>query len=74
MNTRCNRLLNDYNEGRTTATGFIIDFLNAAQRGDLEEALDLFPSDLAHVPHLRGRTRAQVLIFQGRLPQWGQKA
>jgi peroxiredoxin len=31
-------------------------------------------SFLAHVPHLRGRTRAQVLIFQGRLPQWGQKA
>jgi hypothetical protein len=40
------KILRYYEEGRITATGFILDLLNDANRDDLKEMLDVIPPDL----------------------------
>jgi hypothetical protein len=66
MNPTCNKILRDYDEGRTTPTGFFIDFLNAANRDDLDEALDVLPPDL--IQRLRAFVatyHADTRVFRG---------
>ena len=46
MKPACQKAWDHYEEGRITATGFIIDFLNAADPDDLREALGVLPPDL----------------------------
>jgi hypothetical protein len=46
MKPACLKAWDHYEERRITATGFIIDFLNAADPDDLREALDVLPPDL----------------------------
>ncbi len=46
MKPACKKAWDHYEEGRITATGFIIDFLNAADPDDLREALVVLPADL----------------------------
>ena len=40
MKPACQKAWDHYEEGRITATGFIIDFLNAADPDDLGESLE----------------------------------
>jgi hypothetical protein len=46
MKPACKKAWDHYEEGRITATGFIIDFLNAADPDDLRQALGVLPADL----------------------------
>ena len=46
MNLNCKRILKDYEEARITSTAFIVDFLNASDRADLDEAMESLTPDL----------------------------
>jgi hypothetical protein len=46
MNEDVRRILVEYEEGRTTASGFILDLLNTVNHADLKEALESLPVDL----------------------------
>lgn len=46
MKSECRQAWDHYKEGRITATGFLVEFLNAADPEDVREALDVLPADL----------------------------
>jgi hypothetical protein len=56
MKPACQKAWDHYEEGRITATGFIIDFLNAADPADLREALGILPPDLLNADFRREET------------------
>ncbi len=69
MKPACRKVWDHYEEGRITATGFIIDFLNAADPEDLREALDVLPADL--LKELREFVRdyrPDMRVFRGAPP------
>jgi hypothetical protein len=66
MKPACKKAWDHYEEGRITATGFIIDFLNAADADDLREAQGVLPADL--VEELREFVRdyrPEMRVFRG---------
>jgi hypothetical protein len=70
MKSACKRIWDQYEEGRITATGFIIDFLNAADQKDLREGLEVLPPDL--LEELRdfvASYRPDMLIIRGSPPK-----
>lgn len=69
MKPACQKAWDHYEEGRITATGFIIDFLNAADPDDLREALGVLPPDL--LEELREFVRdyrPDMRVFRGTAP------
>jgi hypothetical protein len=69
MKPECKKTWDHYEEGRITATGFIIDFLNAADPDDLREALGVLPADL--LKELREFVRdygPEMRVFRGAPP------
>jgi hypothetical protein len=69
MKPACRKVLNHYEEGRITATGFIIDFLNAADPDDLREALEILPPDLLQRLKTFVEThRPDMRVFRGPPP------
>jgi hypothetical protein len=70
MKPSCKKVWDQYEEGRITRTGFVIDFLNAADQEDLREALEVLPPEL--LEELRGFVasyRPDMLIIRGRPPK-----
>jgi hypothetical protein len=70
MKPSCKKVLDNYEEGRITATGFIIDFLNAADQDDLKEALEVLPANL--LERLRdfvATYRPDMRVFRGPPPK-----
>jgi hypothetical protein len=70
MKPACQKAWDHYQGGRITATGFIIDFLNAADPDDLREALGVLPPDL--LEELRGFVRdyrPDMRVFRGDPPR-----
>jgi hypothetical protein len=58
-----------YQEGRITATGFLIEFLNAADPEDVREALDVLPADLLKEwRQFFEDDRPAMRVFRGTLP------
>jgi hypothetical protein len=72
MKPACRKVWDQYQEGRITATGFIIDFLNAADPDDLREALEILPADLLEKlrEFIRGY-RPDMRVFRGTPPSPG---
>ncbi len=69
MKPSCEKVLKYYKEGRITATGFIIDFLNSADQDDLREALEVMPPEL--LERLRdfvATWRPELRVFRGPPP------
>jgi hypothetical protein len=69
VNPSCGKILRYYNEGRITATGFIIDFLNSVDQDDLREALEILPPEL--LERLRdfvASWRPDMRVFRGPPP------
>lgn len=70
MKPACKKVWDHYEEGRITATGFIIDFLNAADEDDMREALEVLPPDL--LERLRDFVQTwqpDMRVFRGRPPK-----
>ena len=70
MKPSCKKVWDHYEEGRITRTGFVIDFLNAADQDDLREALEVLPPDL--LKELRdfvASYRPDMVIFRGAPPK-----
>ncbi len=69
MNPACKKAWDHYEEGRITATGFIIDFLNAADPDDLREALGVLPADLMEkLREFVREYRPGMRVFRGSPP------
>jgi hypothetical protein len=69
MKTPHKKLLTDYQVGRITSTGFIIDLLNTANRDDLTEILDVIPLDLLNKLRDFVETyRSDMRVFRGPAP------
>jgi hypothetical protein len=69
MKPACKKVWDHYDEGRITATGFIIDFLNAADPDDLREALGVLPTDLLEKLREFVRDyRPDMQVFRGSPP------
>jgi hypothetical protein len=69
MKPACRKAWDHYEEGRITATGFIIDFLNAADPDDLREALDVLPADLLEkLSEFLREYRPDMRVFRGDPP------
>ena len=69
MKPSCEKTLRYYNEGRITATGFIIGFLNSADQDDMREALAILPPEL--LERLRdfvATWRPDLRVFRGPPP------
>jgi hypothetical protein len=70
MKPACQKAWAHYEEGRITATGFIIDFLDAADPDDLREAMGILPPDL--LKDLREFVRdyrPDMRVFRGTPPR-----
>jgi len=66
MKSSCRKILDHYEEGRITATGFIIDFLNTANQDDLREALEVLPPDLLERLRVFVESyRPEMRVFRG---------
>jgi hypothetical protein len=69
MKPACKKAWDRYEEGRITPTGFIIDFLNAADPDDLREAMGVLPSDLLEKLREFVRDyRPEMHVFRGTPP------
>jgi hypothetical protein len=69
MKPACKKAWDHYKEGRITPTGFIIDFLNAADPDDLREALGVMPADLLErLREFVRDDRPDRLVFRGPPP------
>lgn len=69
MNEDVRRVLDDYEEGRATATGFILDLLNNVKHADLKEALESLPVDLVErVREFVVTYRPEMKAFRGPPP------
>jgi hypothetical protein len=63
------RILDEYEEGRITATGFILDILNKVNHADLKEALESLPVDLVErVREFVVNYRPEMKVFRGPPP------
>ena len=51
MKKHVRRILDEYDEGRITATGFILDLLGKVNHADLKECVESLPVD--HVERMR---------------------
>jgi hypothetical protein len=72
MKPACKKAWDHYKEGRITPTGFIIDFLNAADPEDLREALDVLPADLLEkLREFVREYRPDMRVFRGSPPSPG---
>ena len=63
------KILRNYEAGRITPTGFILDLMNDANRDELKEMLDVIPPDLLR--KLRDfvvRFRPDIKVFRGPPP------
>ena len=70
MKPACKKVWDHYEEGQITRTGFVIDFLNAADQEDLREGLEVLPPEL--LEELRDFVaiyRPDMLIIRGRPPK-----
>jgi hypothetical protein len=75
MKPACKKAWDHYEEGRITATGFIIDFLNAADSDDLREAVGVLPADLMEkLREFVREYRPGMLVFRGSPPSPGAVA
>jgi UDP-N-acetylglucosamine 2-epimerase len=75
MKPACRKAWDHYEEGRITATGFIINFLNAADPDDLREALDILPADLLEkLREFLREYRPDMRVFRGDPPSPGAVA
>jgi hypothetical protein len=69
MKPACKEAWDHDEEGRITATGFIIDLLNAADPDDLREALGVLAADLLEELREFGRGyRPGMRVFRGAPP------
>jgi hypothetical protein len=69
MKPACKKAWDQYEEGRITPTGFIIDFLNAADPDDLREAIGVLPADLLEKLREFVRDyRPETRVFRGPSP------
>jgi hypothetical protein len=72
MKNAYEKLAVKYEEGRITATGFVIDSLNTVDRDDLKEALEALPSDLSElVRDFVQHYGADAQVFRGPPPDPG---
>jgi hypothetical protein len=63
------KILREYEEGRITSTGFIIDLLNTVNHDGLKEALEALPSDLVErVREFVENYRPDMRVFRGPQP------
>ena len=63
------RILDEYEEGRTTASGFILDLLNKVNHADVKEALESLPVDLMErVREFVVNYRPEMKVFRGPPP------
>jgi hypothetical protein len=70
MKPSCKKVWDHYEEGRITRTGFVIDFLNAADPDDLREALEVLPPELLEeLRDLVARYRPDMVVFRGSPPK-----
>jgi hypothetical protein len=75
MKPACRKVWDRYEAGRITPTGFIIDFLNAADPDDLREAPGVLPADLLEKLREFVRDyRPEVRVFRGTPPSPGAVA
>jgi hypothetical protein len=75
MKPGCKKAWDHYEEGRITATGFIIDFLNAADPDDLREAPGVLPADLMEkLREFVREYRPGMRVFRGSPPSPGAVA
>ncbi len=69
MRATCEKIMRHYEEGRITATGLIIDLLNAADQDDLREILGVLPPDLLEQLRTFVETyRPEMRVFRGAPP------
>jgi hypothetical protein len=66
------KILDEYEEGRITATGFVLDLLNKVNHADLKEALESLPVDLVQkVRDFVEVYRPDMKVFRGPPPDPG---
>ncbi len=66
------RIMKEYDEGRTRATGFSVDLLNSLTPDELKEALEALPADhLERVRDFVESYRPDMRVFHGSLPESG---
>ena len=69
MKEHVRRILDEYEEGRITATGLILDILNKVDHADLKEALESLPVDLVErVREFVENYRPEMKVFRGPPP------
>jgi hypothetical protein len=69
MKEHVRRILDEYEEGRITATGFILDLFNEVKHADLREALESLPVDLVEqVREFVENYRPEMKVFRGPPP------
>jgi hypothetical protein len=62
-------IMDEYESGRITSTGFIIDLLSTVNRDDLKEVLEALPSDLVEqVRDFVESYRPDMRVFRGPPP------
>ncbi len=70
MKLACRKAWDHYQEGRITATEFLIKFLNAADPEDVREALDTLPADLLEIlRQFLKDYRPEMRVFRGSPPR-----
>jgi hypothetical protein len=69
MKTSYTKLLNEYEEGRITSTGFVVELLNSVNHDELKEALEMLPSDLVdRVRDFVESYRSDMKVYGGSPP------
>jgi hypothetical protein len=62
-------ILNKYEQGRITSSGFIIELLNSLNHDELKDALELLPSDLVERVRVFVESyRPEMRVFRGLAP------